>query len=136
MFADNQGTKHGSRFVARKKNEMHALGAKQENATPEQDDMKEAPEEEQGQVENPQELVKKHGLAHTIHVKHNHVAKKHHVTSQHEDGTTKESDHASPDLAHKHAAVLGGAMPQDNSAEEAMEMGGEAMPQGAAEHLA
>ena len=136
MFADNQGTKHGSRFVARKKNEMHALGAKQENATPEQDDMKEAPEEEQGQVENPQEIVKKHGEAHTIHVKHNHVAKKHHVTSQHEDGSTHESEHGDAMSAHKHASALAGVMPQENPEENMGDLGGETMSQGAAEHLA
>lgn len=134
MFADDQGNKHGSRFVARKKNEMHSLGATQENAKPEAEDLNEAPKEDQEQVENPQEIVKKHGKAHTIHVKHNHVANKHHVTSQHEDGTTKESEHSSPDLAHKHAAVLGGALPQEQDAEAVL--GGEDMSAASAEHLA
>lgn len=136
MFTSNDGGKHGSRFVARKKDEMHALGAKQENAKPEAEDMNEAPEDKQEEVENPQEIVKKHGMAHTIHVKHNHVANKHHVTSQHEDGTTKESEHASPDLAHKHSAVLGGAAPEQAAEEGMAGMGGEDMSAGSADHLA
>ena len=135
MYADDQGNKHGSRFVARRKTEMHAVGAKQENATPEHEDVNEAPQEEQGAVENPQEIVKKHGAAHTVHIKHNHVAKKHHVTSQHEDGTTKESEHGSADEAHKHASALAGVQAQP-SPEEGLETGGEQMGMNSSEGLA
>ena len=106
--------KFGSAFRGRKYDEMHAEPSAEHEA-------KETPEFEAGEKEGKEEVhpvVAEHGKAHSVHVKHNHSANKHHVTSQHEDGHVNESDHASAQEAHQEGGSLAGVdMKKENPAE-------------------
>ena len=121
MFPSKDGKKYGSAYVAKKRDAMHGMGEavmhdtdKHEAAeTPEfergeQEGQKEAPE----QNENPSQVVAEHGPANTVHVAHDHKAKKHHVVSTHADGHVHESNHGSAKEAHDHAAQLAAAETQ------------------------
>ena len=63
-------------------------------------------------------VVAQHGKATTVHIKHDHTANKHHVTSTHEDGHTNESDHVSDVEAHAEGSKLAGVPTPDMGAEE------------------
>jgi|ERR1700675_2128208 len=133
MFTTKAGQKFGSAFVGRKKDAMHAEDGKQESAKHES---AETPEFEAGEKEGMGEnatpagkVVAEHGKATAVHIKHDHVAHKHHVTSMHEDGHVHESDHATPEEAHQAAATLGGEGAANN-AENESGMGAEASPMG------
>jgi len=133
MYTAKTGKKFGSAFAGRKYDEMHKEGpdspepkAKDKFAgkgpnRPAQPkaskahEAKESPDFEAGEqegaqegVETPENVVAQHGKATSVHIKHDHVANKHHVTSMHEDGHVHESDHATPQEAHQAAATLGG----------------------------
>jgi hypothetical protein len=138
MYTTKSGKKFGSAFVGKKHDEMHAEPAAEKNPKmPAAHEAAEKPqfeageqegvrEGQEGQGEGPEQVVAQHGKATTVHVKHDHVAKKHHVTSTHEDGHTHESDHASAKEAHDAAYKLGGS-------EEAGEPGAESEDEGAPE---
>lgn len=136
MYTAKTGKKFGSAFAGRKYDENHKEGP--DAAEPKQKDKfagkgpnrpaqskapkepksheeNETPEFEAGEqegakegVETPENVVAQHGKATSVHIKHDHVANKHHVTSMHEDGHVHESDHATPQEAHQAASQLGG----------------------------
>jgi len=117
-FTSKDGKKRfGSAYVAKRYDENHP--SEEKNAGAEHEEMKETPEQEmketpmeekkeekEGTEEHP--VVTEHGPAHTVHIKHDHTAKRHHVTSHHNDGHVHESEHATPDEAHSEAAKLAG----------------------------
>lgn len=47
------------------------------------------------------QVAAEHGPAHTVHIKHDHAANKHHTTSHHDDGHVNESDHQTAEEAHE-----------------------------------
>lgn len=112
--------KFGSAYVAKRYDENHPEEHDEKNETPMQEHEETPEQEKKEKEENTEEhpVVKKHGKAHSIHIKHDHVAKKHHVMSQHEDGHTNESDHPTADEAHAEASKLAGIMSEQSPAEE------------------
>ena len=147
MFKSKDGKSFGSAYVAKRRDDEHAkslpMGETKEaprtnpmgeaktssnEATAPDNDVKANPENV-----DPHQIVAQHGKAHTIHVAHDHKAKKHHVMSTHEDGHVQESEHASPKDAHDAAAVLAGAgsdqpAGSENPEMEAPEADGFSMP--------
>jgi hypothetical protein len=144
MFSSQDGEKFGSRFKARKRDEMHSASMGKNTEKPGMEMGKESPnadtesrdttDQQEQTSENPREVVEAHGPAHSVHVHHNHANKSHKVMSHHADGFMSESDHPTPDAAHKHAAVLGGGadmnQPPDATSEQSGDMMGEATSQG------
>ena len=133
-FPTKSGKSFGSAYVAKRKDSehdkmaqsvmgddspKHEAAEKPEFEKGEQEGMKEAPEQEK-----PDQVLAKHGPAHTIHVAHDHKGKKHHVVSTHADGHVHTSDHGSAKDAHDAATALSGG-DQAPAAPNA-EMGGEA----------
>jgi hypothetical protein len=116
----------GSGFRAKKYDEHHAPAERKEesrtNAMGMSKKSQPAAENKEDEGMNPESVVAEHGKATTVHVKHDHVANKHHVTSTHEDGHVHESDHASSADAHEHGKKLAGA---ENPEENPDEMGQE-----------
>jgi hypothetical protein len=58
--------------------------------------------------QDPHAVVSEHGPASSVHITHDHAAKKHHVTSTHADGHVHNSDHASAQEANDAGSQLGG----------------------------
>lgn len=130
MYSTADGKKKfGSRFVGRKYDEMHAKDAE---PTSEKDAKKrmgnvledrandlaeESGANDSGRNDMAGEgdkdisqhpVVKEHGKATSVHIKHDHSANQHHVTSQHEDGHMNESDHDNAEDAHHEGMKLSG----------------------------
>jgi len=138
MFTSKNGMKKaGSKFVTDRYDREHE-GEEQEHAEKPADHKalsrtnsfgesnKSQPSAENGQEheneegkESPEQVVAEHGPATTIHIHHDHVAGKHHVTSTHEDGHVHESDHATAAEAHEHAKKLGGGEEAHENPDEA-----------------
>ena len=76
------------------------------------------------------DVVKQHGPAHEVHVKHDHEAGAHHVTSHHK-GAHHKSTHGSADEAHDHGAMAagGGAATPDQEEAEAQPFAGTESPE-------
>ncbi len=147
MFADKTGKKFGSAYVAKRRD---AEAAKKEPVGGKEAQMgkevmnqgnpgaKEPAAKVGTSVPAPEEqgshapaIVAEHGKAHTIHIAHDHKAKKHHVMSTHEDGLVHESEYGSPKEAHDTASQLAGNdMPAEGEAPamEAPEADGFSMP--------
>lgn len=108
--------KFGSKFAARRYDEVHANKSEQEK--PEagsqvahaMHEVKEPVEpKHEAEKEGEQEVhpvVQQHGKAHSVHITHDHAANKHHVKSEHEDGHINESDHETPEEAHEQGGKL------------------------------
>ena len=137
-YTSTSGKKFGSAFAGRKKDEMDSQkeGGNQKNnpfgspasvaskapkmpalgaAKPAMSAAHEAAEspefekgEQEGMNEPPEAVVAKHGPATSVHITHDHAAKKHHVTSTHADGHVHNSDHASAQEANDAGSQLGG----------------------------
>ena len=121
MYTTKKGKRFGSAFVGKKHDAMDAMKESPEH------EAKETPEFEAGEKEGmkeakagsenaPEGVVAKHGKAVSVHVKHDHTANKHHVTSTHADGHVNESDHMSASEAHDAAQKrAGGDSPVEES---------------------
>jgi hypothetical protein len=106
--------KFGSAYRAKKYDEMH---------TSPEHEQKETPEFEAGEQEGKKEtgeqhpVVAAHGPAHSVHIKHDHTANKHHVHSTHEDGHENMSEHQSAEEAHEEGGRLANvSLKQDGEA--------------------
>ena len=133
MFTSKDGMKKaGSKFVTDKYDKFHgpdehkaeprtnAFGESKKSQPAAENTKDEGMNQEE---QDPKSIVAEHGKATTVHIKHDHVANKHHVTSTHEDGHVHESDHASAADAHEHGKQLAGA--DGNPAENPDELGQE-----------
>lgn len=123
--------KFGSSYVAKRYDAAHSeepsdekdakkklgnvLEDKAADLAEETGEKKNNPAEEKGE-QHP--VVAQHGKANSVHIKHDHVANKHHVTSTHDDGHTNESDHQTSEEAHKEGMALSGVQSPDMSADE------------------
>jgi hypothetical protein len=89
-----------------------------------------AEQEQKPMQEDPKAVAAQHGPANTVHIAHDHKAKKHHVISTHADGHVHESEHASAKEAHDAASALAGGeqQPAEASAAPAPEADGFSMP--------
>lgn len=111
------GKKFGSAFAGRSYDERHVGG----ESEPENKNPMEENKEEQGEKQGAAEVVQAHGPATTVHIKHDHAANKHHVTSTHEDGHVHESDHGTAQEAHEEGGALAGADAKKENPEEAQQ---------------
>jgi hypothetical protein len=68
--------------------------------------------------QDPHAVVAEHGPATSVHITHDHAAKKHHVTSTHADGHVHNSDHASAQEANDAGSQLGGVEKPEAAAPE------------------
>jgi hypothetical protein len=129
MYTTKSGRKFGSAFVGRRHDQTEAepsdeKGMKKKLGSALSDKVGELGEELGEKQDNAAEeakehpVVTQHGKATTVHIKHDHAANKHHVTSTHEDGYTDESDHEDAGSAHKHAAALAGVEKPEMAPEE------------------
>ncbi len=118
-FPTKSGKSFGSAYVAKRHDNEHEKMAKSvlggDSAAHEAGESKpfeageqEGQKEQPEQNEQPSQVVAQHGPANTVHVAHDHKAKKHHVTSTHADGHVHTADHASAGEAHKAASELAG----------------------------
>ena len=116
-FPTKSGKSFGSAYVAKRHDKEHEKAAqgilggdKHEAAeTPEfEKGEQEGQTEQPEQNEHPSQVVSQHGPANTVHIAHDHKAKKHHVISTHKDGHVHESEHATASEAHNHASELAG----------------------------
>lgn len=120
-FPTKSGKSFGSAYVAKRHDQEHDKAGQMSKMAMGDSAAHEAGEskpfeqgEQEGQKENPEQneqpsqVVAKHGPANTVHVAHDHKAKKHHVTSTHADGHVHTSDHASSKEAHDAATQLSG----------------------------
>lgn len=140
MFTSKSGKKFGSSFVGKRHDMEHDKLAKDVMGASPEHEAEETPEFEKGEQEgaqegrentDPKQVVAEHGPANTVHVAHDHKAKKHHVVSTHESGHVHQSDHANAADAHSHAAELAGGdqPPAEGTGEpEAPEADGFHMP--------
>lgn len=107
MYTAKSGKKFGNIFQGRKHDEVHAEPTDKHEA--EETSEFEAGEQE-GAKENEEDsqhpVVAEHGPAHTVHIKHDHAAGKHHVHSSHEDGHENMSEHGSAEEAHAEGTKL------------------------------
>jgi hypothetical protein len=115
MFQAKDGKKFGNKFQGAHYDKMHGKSAEEANEAPEfeageQEGAAEGVDEGQDQG-GAEAVVKAHGPAHTVTIKHDHEANKHHVHSSHKDGHEHLSEHGSAQEAHDHAGKLGGSMP-------------------------
>jgi hypothetical protein len=145
MFQSKDGKKFGSAFVARRRDKEHeqsmsteapdkAMVPKEESRTNDMGEAKmskmnaSAPDND---VEtNPDgvdanQVASEHGPATSVHVKHDHQANTHHVTSMHKDGHVHMSKHGSAKEAHDAAAQLGGEANTENTDSPANEDAGD-----------
>ena len=118
MFTTKSGQKFGSAFVGKKKDAMGSANkgmgdtpAHEAAETPEfeKGEQEGAKEGQEGMQEAPEQIVKEHGPATTVHISHDHKSGKHHVVSTHPDGHVHTSDHATAGEAHAAAGKLSGA---------------------------
>jgi len=105
-----------------KKKLGNVLEDKSEDLKHEAGESKEFEAGEQEGMKEVHPVVAQHGKANSVHIKHDHVAKKHHVTSVHEDGHTNESDHSSDMEAHDEGRKLAGVAGEPEGSPE--EQGG------------
>jgi hypothetical protein len=76
-------------------------------------------EENEGQDENPEEVVAEHGKANELKIVHDEEKGEHHVHSTHPDGHSTHSKHGSAQEAHQHAASLAGVSAGEGEGDEA-----------------
>ena len=123
MYQAKDGKKFGSKFAGRKYDSVHGGDEKMD----EKHEEAEKPEFEMGEKEGAEEgkdekemhpVVAEHGKAHKVHIHHDHLRNKHHVTTMHEDGHVHESDHESAHEAHQEGQKLAGAEMPEESGEE------------------
>jgi len=81
-------------------------------------------EQQDGQSEDPEQVVAEHGKANELKITHDDEQGTHHVHSKHQDGHTTHSQHSSAQEAHTHAASLAGVEPGQTEAEAAPIGGG------------
>lgn len=107
------GKKFGSAFAGRSYDERHQGG---EAEGPQHgmavDRAKAAVEPKEGESEGAEQVVAQHGPATSVHSTHDHKAKKHHVTSVHEDGHVHDSDHETAEEAHEEGGKLASVSPK------------------------
>jgi hypothetical protein len=127
MFKTADGEKSfGSGFRAKKYDEFHSKPTehKEESRTNAMGMSKksqpaaENKEDEGMNHEDPKQVVAEHGPATTVHIRHDRVANKHHVTSTHDDGHVAESDHPDVVSAHEHGKQLAGAEGKEEDPDE------------------
>lgn len=126
------GKRFGSIFAGRKYDEAHTEDGLH-SESPEHE-AKETPEfeagEQEGKVESKAEgqegeehegeehpVVKEHGPAHTVTVKHDHENNRHTVTSHHKDGHSHTVTHEHAHKAHDEARALAG-VPKEGKGED------------------
>jgi hypothetical protein len=102
--------KFGSAYKARRYDSAHEAPEHEAKETPEF----EAGEQEGKKEAQPEQhpVVAQHGPAHTVHIKHDHTANKHHVHSTHEDGHENMSEHQSAAEAHEEGGKLANVSPK------------------------
>lgn len=107
--------KFGSAYRAKRYDEAHA--------EPEQKEAQKPAEEPKAENENQSShpVVAEHGKAHTVHIKHDHAAGKHHVHSTHDDGHENMSEHGSAQEAHEEGGRLAGVDAKDENPDEAQQ---------------
>jgi hypothetical protein len=129
MFQTQDGQrKFGSAFRAKKYDEFHAEPAGHTEQTYNEHNQADQSGKGKKQVskseqpgtehETPQEVVKTHGRAHSVHIHHDHENGKHKVVSHHEDGHMHESEHESVADAHDHGKQLANADEDEMQNEE------------------
>lgn len=123
MYQAKDGKKFGSKFAGRKYDSVHGGDEKMD----EKHEEAEKPEFEMGEKEGAEEgkdekemhpVVAEHGKAHKVHIHHDHLRSKHHVTTMHEDGHVNESDHETPEEAHSEGMKLAGVQTPEVDKEE------------------
>ena len=136
-FQSNDGKSFGSKFVAKRRDSEHDKAAQVMGATSPAEnkpapamEQEPAEQEQKPMQEDPKQVAAQHGPANTVHIAHDHKAKKHHVISTHADGHVHESEHASAKEAHDAASALAGGeqQPAEASAAPAPEADGFSMP--------
>jgi hypothetical protein len=139
-FFSQDGSEHGSRFVARRKDREHEIDKQKHGEA----DLEKArgldvepkdkvqPKSKNMSVEDavpsPHETVQDHGAAHTITIKH--ADNDHSVESEHEDGHIRHAKFTDPDEAHEDAKKLAGLDKNEQGLDEhaeAAEEGGDGL---------
>lgn len=134
MYQAKDGKKFGSKFAGRKYDSVHGGEETKEKQEPEEKTSFEGAEEKSGvegkelheddQKGEMHPVVAEHGKAHKVHIHHDHLRNKHHVTTLHEDGHVNESDHNTAHEAHQEGQQLAGAAQPEEGQEEKNPMSG------------